>query len=111
MLEINPRHPVILELLRRVQEDPEEPALLRAAHTLYRTAALRSGYLLQEGQAVEFAETVEGMLQTALGLPPDAKPEEEDFDADAEAEAEADADMDAESEAAEAERADEHEEL
>ncbi|XP_045534418.1 endoplasmin [Papilio machaon] len=99
MLEINPRHPVILELLRRVQEDPEEPALLRAAHTLYRTAALRSGYMLQEGQAVEFAETVETMLQTSLGLPPDAAPEEEDFDVDADADA------------AEAEPADEHDEL
>ncbi|XP_068630780.1 endoplasmin [Battus philenor] len=89
MLEINPRHPVILELLRRVQEDPEDAGLLRAAHTLYRTAALRSGYMLQEGQAVEFAETVEGMLQQSLGLPADAAPEEEDFDVEPEGEAEA----------------------
>ncbi|KPJ01679.1 Endoplasmin [Papilio xuthus] len=103
MLEINPRHPVILELLRRVQEDPEEPALLRAAHTLYRTAALRSGYMLQEGQAVEFAETVESMLQTALGLPPDAAPEEEDFDLEPE--------PDTDTDTAETDAADDHDEL
>lgn len=53
--------------------------------------------MLQEGQAVEFAESVERMLQQALGLPADALPEEEEFapepDADADAE-ELDADAD-----------------
>lgn len=99
MLEINPRHPVVRELLRRVQDDPDSPEAARAAITLYRTAALRSGYLLQEGQAVEFAEAVESMLQTSLGLPADAAPEDEDFEADADdappdADADADADRD-----------------
>lgn len=102
MLEINPRHPVVLELLRRVEDDPDSPEATLAATTLYRTAALRSGYLLQEGQAVEFAEAVESMLQTSLGLPADAVPEEEDFDAD-DVDAPADTDADAEAEA-EAER-------
>lgn len=92
MLEINPRHPVVRELLRRVRDDPADPAAARAALVLYRAAALRSGYLLQEGQAVEFAESVEHMLQGALGLPPDARPDEDDLDADADADAEADAD-------------------
>ncbi|RVE53075.1 hypothetical protein evm_002172 [Chilo suppressalis] len=78
MLEINPRHPVVVELLRRVKDDPEDEAAIRAARTLYRTAALRSGYMLQEGQAVDFAESVEGMLQLSLGLPADAKPDEDE---------------------------------
>lgn len=80
MLEINPRHPVVRELLRRVKDDPDDPAALDAARTLYRTAALRSGFMLQEGQAVEFAEAVESMLQGALGLPPDARVEDEPDD-------------------------------
>ncbi|CAK1604645.1 unnamed protein product [Parnassius mnemosyne] len=105
MLEINPRHPVVLELLRRVQADPDDPQLLRAALTLHRSAALRSGYMLQEGQAVEFAESVEDMLQQALGLPPDARPDEDELDADAEADAEAEAEADAEA------PADDHDEL
>ncbi|CAH0626891.1 unnamed protein product [Chrysodeixis includens] len=95
MLEINPRHPLILELLRRVQDEPEHPDTLRAADTLYRTAAIRSGYMLQEGQAVEFAEAVESMLQQTLGVPADALPEDEDEADEAEAEEaapEADAD-------------------
>lgn len=102
MLEINPRHPVVLELLRRVQDDPDSPEAVTAANTLYRTAALRSGYLLQEGQAVEFAESVESMLQASLGLPPHAAPEEEDFepdDADAPLDSDVDADADADADA------------
>lgn len=39
--------------------------------------------MLQEGQAVEFAETVESMLQRALGLDPDAQPDLDDEDAPA----------------------------
>lgn len=95
MLEINPRHPLIRELLRRVQDEPEQPDTLRAAHTLYRTAAIRSGYMLQEGQAVDFAEAVEAMLQQTLGVPAAALPDDDDDDAepdDAGAEAEAEAD-------------------
>lgn len=41
MLEINPRHPMVLELLRRVTDDPDSAEALQAAKTLYRTAALR----------------------------------------------------------------------
>ncbi|XP_026745125.1 endoplasmin [Trichoplusia ni] len=93
MLEINPRHPLIRELLRRVQDEPDQPDTLRAAHTLYRTAAIRSGYMLQEGQAVDFAEAVEAMLQQTLGVPAAALPDDDDDDAEpAEAEADADAD-------------------
>ncbi|XP_023934838.1 endoplasmin [Bicyclus anynana] len=91
LLEINPRHPVVRELLRRVREDPDDPLARDAARTLYRTAALRSGFLLQEGQATDFAQSVEGMLQRALGLSPDAVPEVEDEVEEVETEAEADA--------------------
>lgn len=105
MLEINPRHPVVRELLRRVLADPDDPAALDAARTLYRTAALRSGFMLQEGQAVEFAEAVEAMLQGALGLPPDARVEDEPEDEPSAPEGEpSEPDEEAEAEAA-------HEEL
>ncbi|KAF9810001.1 hypothetical protein SFRURICE_012859 [Spodoptera frugiperda] len=90
MLEINPRHPLIAELLRRVQEAPDSPDTARAADTLYRTAALRSGYMLQEGQAVDFAAAVEDMLQQSLGVPAGALPDDDDEvdEADDQAEAE-----------------------
>ncbi|CAB3250982.1 unnamed protein product [Arctia plantaginis] len=84
MMEINPRHPLIVELLRRVQDDPEHKDTALAANTLYRTAAIRSGYMLQEGQAMEFADSVERMLQGLLGVAPDAVPEDEPLDEAAE---------------------------
>ncbi|CAK1552740.1 unnamed protein product [Leptosia nina] len=104
MLEINPRHPVVLELLRRVTDDPDDPLALDTARTLLRTAALRSGYMLQEGQAIEFADSVDAMLQRALGLPPDAQPElESESDPDGADSQEPSDEVDAE--------ADEHDEL
>ncbi|XP_063379260.1 endoplasmin homolog isoform X1 [Cydia fagiglandana] len=91
MMEINPRHPLVQELLRRVNDAPDDPATKLAAMSLYRTAALRSGFMLQEGQAVEFAESVEQMLAQSLGVPADAAPEEDDFlDTGADADAAAD---------------------
>lgn len=97
LLEINPRHPIIMELLRRVQNEPDEQATKDVALTLYRTAALRSGFMLQEGQAVDFAISVESMMKQSLGIPADAQPEEEHFpEADATSETEHPDDVDAE---------------
>lgn len=79
MLELNPRHPLVRELLRRARDAPDDDATLRAATALYRTAALRSGFMLQEGQAVDFADAVERMLQRELGLPPDAAAEDDEL--------------------------------
>lgn len=57
----------------------------------------RSGYVLQEGQAVEFAETVERMLQDALGVPPHAAAELDEPELEAEEPARGDEDeLDAE---------------
>lgn len=41
--------------------------------------------MLQEGQAVEFADSVERMLQGILGVAPDAVPEDEPLDEPADA--------------------------
>uniref|UniRef100_A0A914GXX7 Histidine kinase/HSP90-like ATPase domain-containing protein n=1 Tax=Globodera rostochiensis TaxID=31243 RepID=A0A914GXX7_GLORO len=57
--EINPRHPVVRELLRRVEEDAEDPVAQSTAHLLYETATLRSGYSLDD--QVGFAERIEGV--------------------------------------------------
>lgn len=95
-LEINPRHPVVRELLRRVRDDPDDPLALDAARTMHRTAALRSGYMLQEGQAGEFADQVDDMLQRALGLAPSAALEDDDLEPEAAAD---DHELDAEDDA------------
>jgi len=74
-LEINPRHPLIKELLRRVEsgdaESAEELALI-----IFRTATLRSGFMLQE--SADFADSVEKLMRQTLGISEDEQVEEEE---------------------------------
>jgi len=75
-LEVNPRHPLIKELLRRVNDDPADPIARETALTLFRTATLRSGYMLKD--TVDFADTVEKMMRQSLGVPMDEEVDEEE---------------------------------
>lgn len=70
-LEINPRHPLIKDLLRRVQDDIDDQKAKDIAVMLFRTATLRSGFMLQE--SAEFAESVEILMRQSLGIPLDEK--------------------------------------
>ncbi|KAJ8666834.1 hypothetical protein QAD02_008496 [Eretmocerus hayati] len=75
-LEINPRHPLIRELLRRVENDPEDETTKSIATMMFQTATLRSGFMLKE--TASFAENVEHLMRKTLGIPVDEVPEEED---------------------------------
>lgn len=77
ILEVNPRHPLIRELLRRVEGDAEDPMAKDMAVMMFRTATLRSGYMLQETSG--FADSIERMMRQTLGIDLDEKPEEEEF--------------------------------
>ncbi|VDK24904.1 unnamed protein product [Anisakis simplex] len=68
-LEINPRHPIVKELLRRVEGDPEDPKALSTAKLLFETATLRSGYVLKD--QVGFTSRVEQLLRQSLDIPLD----------------------------------------
>lgn len=65
-LEINPRHPLIRELLKRVEEDREDATAKSMALLMYETATLRSGYTL--GDTASFAQRVESLLRKTLGV-------------------------------------------
>ena len=65
-LEINPRHPLIRELLKRVEEDKEDTVAKNMALLMYETATLRSGYAL--GDTASFAQRVESLLRKTLGV-------------------------------------------
>merc|ERR1711874_846376 len=52
-LEINHRHPLIKELLRRVEDNPTDKTAKDMALMMFNTATLRSGYMLQD--TVNFA--------------------------------------------------------
>lgn len=75
IFEINPRHPVIKELLKRVEQDAEDETAASTVQLLFETATLRSGYSL--GDQVGFAERIEGILRKSLDLSLDEQVEEE----------------------------------
>ncbi|PSN30086.1 Endoplasmin [Blattella germanica] len=75
-LEINPRHPLIKELLRRVEDDTNDPTAKDIALMMFRTATLRSGYMLKDTS--DFAESVEVMMRKTLGIPLEENAEEEE---------------------------------
>lgn len=75
-LEINPRHPLMRELLRRVNDDPADPTAKDMAKMMFRTATLRSGYMLRETS--EFAASIEAMMRKTLGVSQDEQVEEDE---------------------------------
>merc|ERR1711915_7689 len=56
-LEINVRHPLMKELLRRVEDNPEDKVAKDMATMMFNTATLRSGFSLKD--TVNFAESIE----------------------------------------------------
>lgn len=88
IMEINPRHPLIRELLRRVEGDEEDQQAKDMATMMFQTATLRSGFMLKE--TASFADNVERMMRETLGIDPDEQPEVEEFPEE-EANAEGDA--------------------
>ncbi|KAG8035031.1 hypothetical protein G9C98_005454 [Cotesia typhae] len=77
-LEINPTHLLIRELLKRVEADVEDATAKEMAILMFKTATLRSGYMLRE--TASFAASVEQLMKKSLGIPLDELPEEEEED-------------------------------
>jgi len=74
-LEVNPRHPLIKELLRRIEDNPADETAKEMALMLYNTATLRSGYMLKD--TVNFAEHIETMMRQTLGVSQDEQVDDE----------------------------------
>ncbi|XP_034664123.1 endoplasmin [Drosophila subobscura] len=81
-LEINPRHPLMRELLRRVEADEADDTAKDMAVMMFRTATLRSGYMLQE--TAGFADSIEQMMRQTLGVSLDEQIELDEDDDTAE---------------------------
>ncbi|KJH50066.1 Hsp90 protein [Dictyocaulus viviparus] len=73
--EINPRHPVVKELMRRVMADKDDQKAKDTALLLFETATLRSGYTIMD--QVGFAERIESVLRQSLDVAADAEVEAE----------------------------------
>ena len=79
ILEVNPGHPLIKEMLRRVEADSSDKRAKDLAQLMFESATLRSGYELPNMAA--FADRIESMMRSAMNISPDEKIDEEpDFE-------------------------------
>ncbi|XP_072529118.1 endoplasmin [Salminus brasiliensis] len=74
-LEINPKHPLIKEMLKRVTDNAEDQTASDLAVVLFETATLRSGYQLSDTKA--YGDRIERMLRLSLNVDLEEQVEEE----------------------------------
>merc|ERR1712225_172930 len=87
-LEVNPNHPVIVDLLNKVKGDKEDKAALDTAQVLFQTALIESGYEIADPSAL--VNRVYRLMSKELGVDPDAPMKEVEVPEGEEEEAEDD---------------------
>merc|ERR1711904_243369 len=81
-LELNPNHPVVVDLLSKVKADKEDKTAIDTASVLFQTALIESGYEIADPSAL--VSRVYRLMSKELGVDPDAPikevevPEEEE---------------------------------
>merc|ERR1712183_464998 len=103
-LEINPNHPVIVDLLAKVKADKEDAAALDTAQVVFQMALVESGYEIADASAL--VSRVYRLMSKELGVDPDAPMKEVEVP---EEEEEEEADEEEEEEEEEDEKKDEEE--
>merc|ERR1712021_156986 len=73
-LEINPNHPVIVDLLSKVKGDKEDKQAVDSAQVLFQTALIESGYEIADPSAL--VSRVYRLMSKELGVDPDARVKE-----------------------------------
>ncbi|KAJ3597180.1 hypothetical protein NHX12_003580 [Muraenolepis orangiensis] len=74
-LEINPKHPLIKQMLKKVNENDDDQTASDLAVVLFETATLRSGYQLADTKA--YGDRIERMLRLSMNVDLDEQIEEE----------------------------------
>ena len=69
-LEINPNHPVIVDLLNRVNDNKDDSQAVETATVLFQAALLDSGYELSDPSAL--VSRMYKMMSVTMGVDPDA---------------------------------------
>merc|ERR1711988_725454 len=85
-LEINPNHPVVVDLLSKVKADKEDKAAVDTAQVLFQTALIESGYEIADPSAL--VNRVYRLMSKELGVDPDAPIKEVEVPEEEEAEEE-----------------------
>merc|ERR1719207_360722 len=89
-LEINPNHPVVVDLLAKVKADKEDKTAIDSASVLFQTALIESGYEIADPSAL--VKRVYRLMSKELGVDPDAPlkeveiPDEEEAEEESESE-------------------------
>merc|ERR1712203_385281 len=107
-LEVNPNHPVIVDLLSKVKGDKENAAALDTAQVLFQTALIESGYEIADPSAL--VSRVYRLMSKELGVDPDAPIKEVEVPEEDEEEAEEEEAEEEEDEAEDDEKAEKEEE-
>merc|ERR1712032_1469140 len=89
-LELNPNHPVVVDLLGKVKADKGDTAALDTAQMLFQTALIESGYEIADPSAL--VNRVYRLMSKELGVDPDAPLKEVEVPEEEEEEAEEDKD-------------------
>merc|ERR1712072_416100 len=69
-LEVNPNHPVVIDMLSKIKADKEDKAALDSAQVLFQTALLESGYEIADPSAL--VNRFYRLMSKELGVDPDA---------------------------------------
>merc|ERR1711941_228224 len=69
-LEVNPNHPVVVDLLNKIKADKEDAAAKDTAAVLFQTALIESGYEIADPSAL--VNRVYRLMSKELGVDPDA---------------------------------------
>merc|ERR1739847_181233 len=85
-LEINPNHPVVVDLLSKVKADKEDKSAVDSASVLFQTALIESGYEIADPSAL--VKRVYKLMSKELGVDPDAPLKEVEIPDEEEAEEE-----------------------
>jgi len=73
MFEINPRHPMIVELNSRVKDSSADETTKDMVISLYLSGVIGAGYQLTPEDAMDFSERVSRMVTNSLGVDADAE--------------------------------------
>lgn len=69
-LEINGNHPVVHDMLKKVQANEEDAVVKATAEMLFQTAMIESGYEIQDPS--DLASRVYRMMSQSMGVDPEA---------------------------------------
>merc|ERR1712078_824789 len=73
MFEVNPRHPMIIELNSRIKDSKADESTKDMVVSLYLSAVVAAGYQLMPEDAQDFSERVSRMVIAGLGIEVDAE--------------------------------------